>query len=467
MNGNNNLRDSIELDAKFNEIDNKINSFNSKENCVSMNIPFEKCIELFDIENSKIIKEQLRENKLKEDILKNVEKTPTQLRTNYINQMFGIIKTLQKSNTFQELPRLPFGKQLSDIEFIELLKESVSYANYKLENKQIEKIKNRLINDYSAALTNLFNRGQIVKDILENAIITILTTDVESEQEDNFKLLNVENSTATPIISMKFGDIKEYELDVKELENIYCSYIYIKKYKQALEIFFDKIPSEDEIRKYICKHLENHYIYFCDLPQNILAFTIHSGNMYLKGNYLYEYYNEKKENLLLIREKIILNIGHEIMHVLMREIDGNMKCNFLIKSNPKNSKMKNQYIEFNNKFTDEIHLFDVNESGDVFDYKFFNKYYFSDLYPNEANFFFEIKTMDSVTKYNNKLNEIITDEKNKNIFPVQVNKFKKIKDELPRRCIRSKIIGIKRKTKNKLDKKESDSEVSEIKEESD
>ena len=115
--------------------------------------------------------------------------------------------------------------------------------------------------------------------------------------------------------------------------------------------------------------------------------------MFLKGSYLYEYYNEKKENLLLVREKIILNIEHEIMHALIREIDENMKSNFLIKSNPKNSKMKNQYIEFNNKFTDEIHLLDVNELGDVFDYKFFNKYYFGDLYPNEANFFFEIKNI--------------------------------------------------------------------------
>ena len=325
MNNSNNLRNSIELDDKLNEIENNINNFNSKGNCVNMDIPFEECITLFDTENSKIIKEQLKEKKLKEDIIKNLQKTPIQLRANYTNQIFSIIKTMQKSNIFQELPKLPFGKQLSDTEFIELLKESVSYANYKLETKHIEKIKNRLINDYFAALTNLFNRGQIIKDIIENAIITILTTDAESEQEDNFKLLNVKKSTAIPIINMKFRDIKEYELDIKELQNIYCSYVYIKKYKQALKIFVDKVPSEDEIRKYICNHLENHFIYFCDLPQNILSFTIHSGNIYLKGSYLYEYYNEKKENLILVREKIILIIGHEIMHALVREIDENMK----------------------------------------------------------------------------------------------------------------------------------------------
>ena len=70
------MRDSIELDAKLNEIDSKINSFNSKENCVNMDIPFEKCIALFDKDNSKIIKEQLKENNIKEDILQNIEKTP-------------------------------------------------------------------------------------------------------------------------------------------------------------------------------------------------------------------------------------------------------------------------------------------------------------------------------------------------------------------------------------------------------
>ena len=216
MNKDNNSRDSIDLNAKLNDFYNKVNSFNSKENCVNMDIPFEKCITLFDTANSKILKERLKENKLKEEILMNVEKTPLALRSNYTNQIFDIIKKMNKSNIFQELPKLPFGKQLSDTDFIALLKESVSYANYKFETQKIENIKSRLINDYSAALTNLFNRGQTVKDILENAIITILTTDVESEQEDNFKLLTVENSTATPIVCMNFGDIKEYDLDISQ-----------------------------------------------------------------------------------------------------------------------------------------------------------------------------------------------------------------------------------------------------------
>ena len=144
MKGENNSRDSIELDANLNEIGNDINNFNSKENCVAMDIPFEKCITLFDTANYDIIKEQLKDNQLKKDILMNMKKTPMGLRTFYTNQIFDIIKSLKKTNVYQEFPRLPFGQQLSDTEFIELLKKSVSFANYKLDNKNIEKMKNRL-----------------------------------------------------------------------------------------------------------------------------------------------------------------------------------------------------------------------------------------------------------------------------------------------------------------------------------
>ena len=131
----------------------------------------------------------------------------------------------------------------------------------------------------------------------------------------------------------------------------------------------------------------------------------------------------------------------------MREIDKNMKNNFLIKSNPNNKKIKFYFLEFNDKFTDEIHYFIINESGDVFDYQFFNKYYFCDLYHKESNFFYDIKNIKSIKDYNKKLDNIIQEEKNNKIFPISVNKFKKLKDEHPRRCIRSRYLGIKRKTK--------------------
>ena len=325
------------------EIINEVNNFNNKENCVPMDIPFQECIKLFDKTNLDIIKQNLIEKEIQDDLLNNMKKTPNELRGFYTDELIYLIKAMNKSNEFKELPRLPFGNQLSDKEFIDLLGECISYANYKLESQSIYNIKNRLLNDYYASLKNLFQRGQIIKDIIENALITILTTDVKTEQEDNFNLLNIENSTATPIISMNFNNKEECKLDRKELQDIFCSYVYIKKYKKALKEFTDNVPSEDKLKSCIRKYFEKHYIYFCDLPPNILAFTIYSGNIYLKGNYLYEYYNAKNdEDRLLIREKIILNIGHKIMHILMREINSNMKDNFLLKINQK--KIKRIYL---------------------------------------------------------------------------------------------------------------------------
>ena len=452
---------NIQPNALYAKLFNNVNDFNNNEECMDMDIPFQKCISLFDKANTDIFQQKLNGEEIPGDLLSNTEKTQKEKREYYTNEVIGLINSLKKSDKYQELPQLPFGKQLSDTQFINLLKACISYANYKLESSNIDNIKMRLTNEYYPALKNLFQRGQIVKDIIENALITILTTDIQKEQEDNFNLLKVEKSTATPIICMKFTDKDEDNLDMKEFQDIFCSHVYLEYYKKALREFIQKVPSKKKLKEYICNYFRKHYIYFCELPANILAFTFHSGNIYLKGTYLYDYYNYNSvENRLLTREKIILNIGHELMHVLMREINENMKNNFLIKSNSIN-KSKDNSIQFNDKFTSEVHLFDKDESGDIFDFKFFNKFYFDDLYPKEANFFHDIKTITSLKTYKEKLNAIIQEEKKEKLIPLQANKFKKLNNDPPRRCIRSRILGVQRAVKKDYIEISSDSDESE------
>lgn len=442
---NNNNNDNNQQEPDFNKYRQQLKDLNNKDNCISMRFPFEECINSFDDANFKLIQEKKFSKEMVDKFIQNADKTPLSQRESLSNELIDLINTMKKSDIYKELPQLPYGKQLTDREFIDLLKECVSYANYKLESENLDVIKNRLSKEYLPALKNLFNRGQIVKDIIENALITILTADTEKDQEDNFSLLKVENSTGSPIVSMDFGNKKENRLDIQELQDNFCSPIYIKNYQKALKKFFDKIPSEKKLKEYIRNNLQKYNIYFCDLPADVLAFTIHTGNIYLKGEYLYEYYNENKEdNLLLVREKIILNIGHEIMHLLMREISEEMKKNFLIKSNPLN-KSNNDYIEFKEKFTDQIQQFSTDESGDTFDFLFFNKYYFDDLYLDEAKFFFNIKKYSSLSDYKNNLESIIRNEKIRynNLKPKKVNKFKKLNIVKPRRCIRSTILGVR------------------------
>ena len=67
-----------------------------------------------------------------------------------------------------------------------------------------------------------------------------------------------------------------------------------------------------------------------------MGLSIHTGNIYVKIKYLRDFYMEKnEESQIIIKEKIILNIGHELMHLLLREIDQKMKSNFMIKSKHK------------------------------------------------------------------------------------------------------------------------------------
>ena len=50
------------------------------------------------------------------------------------------------------------------------------------------------------------------------------------------------------------------------------------------------------------------------------------------------YINDNKEDQLIIRQKIVLNIAYKLNHVLLREMNYDMKKNFLIKSHFKHKK---------------------------------------------------------------------------------------------------------------------------------
>ena len=407
------------------------------------NIPIKDCIDRYDDCNYNILKYNSQNfHKIKQDFKMNIDITPEYEQETYKKQMIDIIKKMKKSNILKELPSLPFGKALSDQEFISFLKECVDYANYHLNQENIEKIKNKLLQDHINALENLFSKGKIFKDIIQNALITILTTDDEKAQKDNFDLLNTKFLTATPLIKLEFNNDDAYKIDMSELIQIYSSHVYITNFLKTFEDFNikKKDVSENKLKYHIKQYFNNHYIFFCDLPQKIMVATIHTANIYLKANYLEEYFNNKdKESQIIIREKIILNIGHELAHILLRLINIKMNENFLLKSNNKNSKHKKAIIQFKDKFTQDLHELDLNESGNILDFNMFNKYYFGEIFPEESDFFLNIKNYTSISVYYSELDKIIQKEKNQNLIPQQVNKFKKLNEEPIRWCIRSRI----------------------------
>ena len=86
------------------------------------NISIKDCLNEYDDFNYKILNNNtINLEKMKEDFYENIDITPLAEQEEYKNQMIDIIKNMNKSDIFSELPSLPFGKSLSDKEFILLL----------------------------------------------------------------------------------------------------------------------------------------------------------------------------------------------------------------------------------------------------------------------------------------------------------------------------------------------------------
>lgn len=434
--------------SKFSIINAQVNqASNAKKE--SYQISLEESREKFDSDNLEFLQKNEGNPEFKE-IYEYIQFTstitPSNKQKEYIDNMNTIIDSLKKSKTKVELPKLPYGHHLSDEDFLKLLKECVCYASYNLKEENLMSIKKQL-QDNSNILEKIFTRDQIEKDILQNALLTSLVSDNEEDQNDNLELLfNAQNSTCTPLMKMDFNLNQENkDLDRKELIDIFNSKIYLHYYYKTLEEFIpnfkSKIKTENQLRERIENYFNNHHIYFCQLPKRLFAISIHSGNIYLKSDYLQEFYNEKKEeSKIIIREKIILNIAHELMHILIREINSDMADNFLIRSK-KINKVKDNKIQFVEKFNSSEHDFDANESGNVFDHNFFGQYYFDELYKEEAFLFLDIKNIDTVKEYQDKLKSIILNEKTKKVLSSNINKFKKF-DNYSSRCKRPGAIRI-------------------------
>ena len=424
-------------------------------------ISFVDIIKKYDLDNLSFLSqsEEQEYDKIKNDLEHNFSITPIELQNYYSTQILEAIKSIQKSKIYAELPKLPFGKSLNDNEFLELLNKCVSYANYNLDQNILENIKNRLLKKMKI-LKSIFKKPQILKDLLENVLLIILTADNKANQDDNFEILSKSKiSTLTPLIKLDFNlKNNNHKIDKKELIETFCSNIYIQNYYKALDQFIPNFKSivkdEESLKIYIKNYFEKYNIYFCKLPQYMMALTLHTGNIYLKVDYLEEYFEENDEDsLVIIREKIILNLGHELMHGLMREINPEMTTNYFIKSKKK-IKEENNQIKFKDKFISNFHLFDANESGNVFDHNFFDGYYFDKLYEKEAHLFLGIKNMNTIGEYKIKLNSVIFSEQSKQLSTDSVNKFKKLEKERPR-CKRPGAITLNHgESKNGENKKE-------------
>ena len=414
----------------------------------SKNITKEKALELFEEYNEKyLLNNPIDKNKYEKVIGDNNTYTPEIQQKKYWECLKKIFASIKKTYKKYPAPVLPFGKSLSDYDFLELVEKAVKYACFSQKDNILNYMKNILVN-IDKYTKNIFTYPNIVKDIKKNGILSIIYADTLKEKSEGLSYLKINKSTITPLLKLEFTiNGKKYDLNKEELFNIFTSDIILKFYKKNLSDFIPdfnkKIENDDEIKTHIKNYLENYNIYFCDLPNNIMGVTLYSGNIYLKLKYIKEYFINKKSDVideddsLIIREKIVLNLKHELNHVLVRFIDDEKKLNFFLKS--ENSKKSDNYLIFKDKSVKDItHKSILNESGNCFDYILYQGYYFDTLSKKEANFFLNINEIKDVNKYQEKFNEMMQDDDNYEICDSSINKFKTIIEEKPH-CFKSMI----------------------------
>ena len=106
---------------------------------------------------------------------------------------------MEKTDNIYPFPILEFNKSLEDEDFLKIVEDAINYICGKMNCEFIENLKVKLAN-YKAQIINLFNNNKLIKDILENALITILTNEKEKleEQKNNFSLLSAQNISICP-----------------------------------------------------------------------------------------------------------------------------------------------------------------------------------------------------------------------------------------------------------------------------
>jgi hypothetical protein len=359
-------------------------------------------------------------NKLNQIHKTNIKKTQDNLKEQYGKKLFDLLTNIKKINQNKNLPNLKFNKILSDKEFLDLVKEGVEYAGFNWKIKEINKA-NKIFKRKKNEIYQIFSDNQILKDLKQNAIISYLTNKDFDSNTLNIQLLSNKDCTSIPLLELKFTENLYFTLN--ELKNItnsdVVSEIYYKVMKEFLPNFdLNKIKLKEELEKIIFSY----NIYFTKLPIDVSGITIHTGNIYITSRFLNEYFIEDKyEHYLLLKQKIILVLLHEINHLLNRtlQVKKNNELNFL-----ENSFLTkdDECLLFKSRFSLSTYSLPKNKTGNMFDFYLYHEFYMDFLSFKEANFFSQINQYKNLSEYYTALDTL--EKKIKYKIPKRINKFK-------------------------------------------
>ena len=391
----------------------------------------------YDNLNKKYVESLIKDekNKIEQISYNNFLQTPAESAKKYGDQLFSILVSLTKDSytnksTIFQSPKLPFGQILTDENFLTLVSECAEYCKFTKSSDELTKITDKFINEEDN-IKQLFYRPCIIKNLVENSIITILVNPYkEDEIENNISLLSIKDSSYIPLVNIPFiYNKRNYDLNKDSLLADLLSPILIGLFKENLNIFINNFNlSEEQLKNKITDYINNHNIYFIPLKNDLQGISIHTGDIFINLKYIREYFDpSNKDKSIIIREKIILIIFHEMNHGLIRTIDTSLNNNFLINSKVK-GKNKKKYLKFNSVNKNESFRLPIKESGNYFDYLLSNGIYIDKIDLDVAELFLNIAKFENRENFINYLKELLKKMKvqNENIFKFKMNYFSNI-----------------------------------------
>ena len=131
----------------------------------SKRITKENALELFEEYNEKyLLNNPIDKNKYQKIIENNNAYTSEALQKQYWECLKKIFTSIKKSCKIYPAPVLPFGKSLTDYNFLVLVEQAIKYACFSQKDNNLNYMKNILVNIDKYA-KNIFTFPNIVKDI--------------------------------------------------------------------------------------------------------------------------------------------------------------------------------------------------------------------------------------------------------------------------------------------------------------
>ena len=341
---------------------------------------------------------------IKNNIIQTEEKKAKELGENLYNSLIS----LKKSDISVNMPKLPFSQSLSDEKFIDLINESISYCESDKNCAQISDII-KIFTNQEKNIKELFLRPKLIKDIMQNALLSILVNPYEIKQiNNNISYLSLKNISYQPLVNLPFTyNNINYDLNKETIIENANSIIPLKCFHKNMKTFINNYKlKKEELKDIITKYINEHNFYFVLLKEDLQGITFHTGDIFINLKYIREYFDKDINNniKIVIREKIILIIFHELNHGLTREIDDSKKQNFLKNSKVKGNKSR---LTFKSVFKNAKYYLSMNVSGNAFDFIFFNGFYVNQIDICIAELYLNIKKFKTFKNYKEDLEKLL------------------------------------------------------------